>query len=112
MIAHSLGIIPNSNKIAWSEAVNVKLENKNGNLYVMLKPTIWIEPSIERRNYKEFVKSKIRYRYNPKTNELLDAWIKILFGSIGKGETEITCFKGSSFPATFKINTRTAYSRK
>jgi len=106
------GIIPNSNKIAWSEAVNVKLENKNGNLYVMLKPTIWIEPSIERRNYKEFVKSKIRYRYNPKTNELLDAWIKILFGSIGKGETEITCFKGSSFPATFKINTRTAYSRK
>lgn len=108
-ITGSAGYLSNA---TWSEAVNIKLENRNGNFFIMLKPSIWIEPHTERQNQIEFVKGKKRFRYNPTTNKILDAWIKILFGSVGKGEVEVTCFKDSKYSATFKINTRTAFSRK
>lgn len=106
------GSVGYSSTATWSESVSIKLETRNGNCFIMLKPSIWIEPHAERRNQIEFVRGKRRYRYNPTTSKILDAWIKILFGTVGKNETEVTCFKDSKYAATFKVNTRTAFSRR
>ena len=106
------GNVPNSGNATWSEAVSVKLENRNGQLFLMLKPTIWIEPHEERRNHIDFVKTKRRYRYNPTSNKILDAWIKILLGALGRGESEVICYKDSKYPAVFKIGNRTTFSKK
>ncbi len=105
------GLVNNNPNIFWSEAVKIKLENKNNKLWLMIKPIIWIEPKIERQKNIEFIKSKTQYRYNSKTHELLNAWIKVLFGIIGN-DTEIGCQIDTKYPALFKINTRTVYSQK
>jgi len=106
------GRIPNASNVFWSEAVTIKLEERGEKLWLMIRPTIWVEPSLERRNHAEFLKMKNRYRYNPQSNELIDAWIGILFGAIPKGEiAEIGCYADSEFPANFKISSRTTYSR-
>jgi hypothetical protein len=105
------GTIPNSIGATWSEGVRVKMECKNSRLYLMLRPTIWLEPQAERQKHIDFIKTKLRYRYNPTSHNLLSAWIHILFGAISN-EIEIGCFKDSNFPSIFRINTRTAFSRK
>ncbi|MCG3165548.1 MAG: hypothetical protein POELPBGB_01316 [Bacteroidia bacterium] len=107
------GFVPNAVQgTVWSEAVRIKIEIRNNNAYILLKPTTWIEPVVERQNVQEFIKGKRKYRYNPKAFRVLDAWITILFGSVGKGEVEVVFQKEAEYPAVFKINTRTSYSRK
>jgi hypothetical protein len=105
------GTIPNSIGVTWSEAVQVKMECKNSRLYLMLRPTIWMEPQAERQKHIEFIKTKLRYRYNSTSHNLLSAWIHVLFGT-KSNEVEIGCFIDSNFPSIFRINTRTAFSRK
>lgn len=106
------GRISSSPDVTWSEAVNVKLEIRNGVAYLILRPTIWIEPHLERRNQIDFIKRRKSKRYNKTTNMLLDAWIKILLGNVGVGEAIINIYDRKKYPATFRISTRTAFSRK
>jgi len=107
------GYVPNSpHGTVWTEAVKIKLETRNGEVYLMLKPTLWIEPSTERRNHQEFIKSKRRFRFNPVASKILDAWITILLGSVGKGEAVVVFKKNSKYPAEFKISTRTSFTRR
>lgn len=105
------GKISNNPDVFWSEAVKIKLEHKNNQLWLMIKPTIWIEPKSERKKNIEFIKSKIQYRFNLKTHELLNSWIKVLFNTLGHN-AEIGCHIGTDYPASFEINTRTIFSRK
>lgn len=105
------GNVPKHYGVTWSEAIKVRIEYRNGNLYLMIKPTIWIDPKDERRKHLEFIRSKILKRYNSKMNDILNAWIKILLGQINT-DAEIVCYENSEFPATFRLNTRTAYSQK
>lgn len=107
------GNVPNSPiGTTWTEAVRIKIETRGNGVYLMLKPTIWIEPIEERRNHGEFIKAKKRSRYNQVSFKILDAWIAILFGSVGKGEATVTFQKDSDYPAEFKVSTRTSFSRK
>jgi len=106
------GSVPRSQNTFWSEAVAIKLEKQNGQLLVTLTPMIWIDPRNERGNHKEFTKGKTGGRYNPKTSKLLDAWITVLLGDAKNSDVEITCNPNTDYPATFKINTRTIYSRR
>ena len=107
------GNVPNAPAgTVWTEAVRIKLQTRMGEVYLMLKPEMWIEPTLERRNYSEFIKNRKRTRYNAVAFKLLDAWITILLGTSGRGETVVTYQKGAEFPAEFMISTRTSYSRK
>lgn len=107
------GIIPNGNGAQWSEAISIKLENQDGQLWLMIRPVIWVEPYAERKNNIDFIKNRRRFRFNQITHKILNAWITILLGSAAKAyDVEVSCFKSTAYPAIFKINTRTAYSHK
>ncbi len=98
--------------VFWSEAVSLRLEERNGVLWLLLRPDVWISPMVERQNCLDFVKGKKKYRYNQKANEFLDAWVQVLLGELGGKEIEITYLPQSDFPAKFTINTRSAFSGK
>jgi hypothetical protein len=98
--------------VFWSEAVSLRLEERNGLLWLLLRPDIWISPMSERQNCLEFIKGKKKQRYNRKANEFLDAWIQVLLGELGGKEIEVSCLSSSDFPAKFTINTRSAFGGK
>lgn len=105
------GRIKGNNNAFWGEAISIKLEHRNGSLWLLLKPDIWVTPLSERQNSVDFLRQKRGNRYNSKSYAILDAWIRILFGSVGGDrEIEISCFVETDFPAVFTINTRSAYS--
>lgn len=106
------GAVPNAGDTRWSEAVGIKLAKQNGKLWLTLTPLVWIEPRDQRQNHKDFTKAKTIDRHNTKASKIMDAWISILFESAKNSDVEITCGANTEFPATFKINTRTAYSRR
>lgn len=96
----------------WTEGIKLKLEVRNKEVYLMINPTIVIEPSSERKNHQDFVKKRISKRYNVIASKILDAWISILLGSTGKGEANVVFGNNTDYPAEFKISTRTTYTRK
>ncbi|MGD0232722.1 MAG: SIR2 family protein [Syntrophorhabdales bacterium] len=107
------GAVPGVKGATWAEALFIKLEEKNGALWLLIRPDIWIEPGTMREAAVSFIRSKKTYRYNPKSHHLLNAWIQVLFGTVGAGESaEMSCFSHSTFPATFTVSTRSAFSRK
>ncbi len=98
--------------VFWSEAVSLRLEERNGLLWLLLRPDIWISPMVEKQNCLEFVKGRKKYRYNQKANEFLDAWVQVLLGELGGKEVEVTYLPQSDFPAKFATNTRSAFGGK
>lgn len=95
--------------VFWSEAVSLRLDERNGFLWLLLRPDIWISPMSERQNCLDFIGGRKKYRYNQKANEFLDAWIQVLLGELGGNEIEISYMPDSEFPAKFALNTRSAF---
>ena len=105
------GSVTGLNKVFWAEALSIKLEERNGSLWLLIRPDIWVTPLSERENATDFLRSKKLHRYNNQSYQLLDAWIRVLFGFIGTGqEIRISCFPDSDYSPTFSVNTRTAFS--
>lgn len=99
--------------VTWAEAVSLRLEERNGALWLLLRPDIWISPLSSREDATDFLREKRQYRYNPQSNAILDAWIKILLGSIGAAEsTKVSAFADTDHSPTFEISSRTGYSRR
>lgn len=106
------GPVPNLSGVFWAEALSIKVEERNGLLWLLIRPDIWITPLSLRENATDFLRSKKLYRYNTQSCQLLDAWIKVLCGSVGEGEeVSFSCYPSTDFGAIFKLHTRTAYSR-
>lgn len=72
---------PQSEQVRWSEAVQVSLDVRDGKLWVLLNPDIWIWPQRARRNATEFLDRRRGDRFNAKFNSLLDAWAKLILGT-------------------------------
>ncbi|MGH8659944.1 MAG: hypothetical protein ACREV4_16105 [Gammaproteobacteria bacterium] len=105
------GNVPRLQDVTWAEAVSIRLEERNGRLWVMLRPDIWIKPLARRQEAREFMRQRRLKRYNKKAYHLLDAWFGILLGSVGTGNSmKVSCFPDAEFSAVFEIRTRTAYS--
>ena len=105
------GSVPGLTKTFWAEALSIKLEERSGSLWLLIRPDIWIAPLSMRENATDFLRSKKKNRYNNQSYQLLDAWIKVLFGSVGDGqEVSVSCFPSTDYAPTFKVSTRTAYS--
>lgn len=105
------GSLPGLEPAFWAEALSIKLEERGGSLWLLIRPDIWIRPLSMRENATNFMRSKKIHRYNNQSYHLLDAWIRVLFGSIGAGqEVQVSCFTDSDYVPTFRVNTRTAFS--
>lgn len=105
------GSVPRLNETLWAEALSIKLEERGGSLWLLIRPDIWITPLSMRENATEFLRNKKIRRYNNQSYVLLNAWIKVLFGSIGDGqEVSVSCFPNTDYAPTFKVSTRTAFS--
>lgn len=96
--------------VYWAEAVSLKVEERNGQLWLLLRPDIWISPNKMREEATDFLYRKKIRRYNKQASEILSAWIEILLGGIGKGEAIVTAYEGSKHPAQFQIRMRSAFS--
>lgn len=105
------GNVPGLKDVTWAESVSIRLEERCGRLWVMLRPDIWIKPLARRQEARDFLRKRRLYRYNNKSYDLLDAWIGILLGSVGAGDSaQVSCFPNAEHRAVFEIGTRSAYS--
>ncbi len=107
------GSVPGLPGVTWAEAVSIQLGDWGDNLWVMLRPDIWIKPLARRHEARDFMRQRRLRRYNKLSFRILDAWIKILLGSLGQGSVvEVACFQDTAYGAVFEIGTRSAYSRR
>jgi len=95
----------------WAECVRLRLEERAGVLWLLLEPDVWIKPLKNREDAQDFLRKRKLKRYNNQSYDILDAWIEILIGPIGKG-TPVTVTYGADTdcPASFTVSTRTAFS--
>ena len=106
---------PNPEKVTWSEALRVSIELKNGKLWLLLDPDIWIWPPRARRSAASFMAQRRGDRYNNKYNELLDAWIRVILDADKRDSTiTLSAFDEGSDAEnpSFQISSRTAFSRR
>jgi hypothetical protein len=98
--------------VFWAEAVALHLEERNGSLWLLLRPEIWITPLSERDTATDFLRTRKLKRYNAQSFEILSAWIRILLGDLGGTPVKMTAFPDKEYSATFEVSTRTAYSKR
>lgn len=106
------GWVPGLKDVYWAEAVSLRVEERSGQLWLMLQPDVWISPNKMREEATDFLYKKKLRRYNKQASEVLSAWIEILLGGVGKGDASVVAYKGTEHPAEFKISMRSAFSRK
>ncbi|SEL14373.1 hypothetical protein SAMN05216387_105203 [Nitrosovibrio tenuis] len=102
-------------QVGWSESVRLSIDYKNGQLWLLIDPDVWIWPLRARQDAREFLDKRRADRYNKKYNELLDAWRQIILGT-GALNAEISVSAFSEGDETenpvFLIGSRTAFSRR
>ena len=105
---------PEPEKVRWSEAIRLSIEAKNGQVWLLIHPNIWIWPVRARKDAREFLDSRRRDRYNQKYNQILTAWLNILLGPHAQpSKVQVSPFlKGREAEnPKFRIGTRTGFSR-
>lgn len=109
-LGYITGSVNGLDKTYWAEAISVKLDFRDGKPWLLLRPDVWVTPMRNREGATEHLYKRKNYRFNNKSYNLLDAWIKILFGQ-GRKDSAITTYNpDGDAPATFTIGLRTAYS--
>jgi len=106
---------PHAQKVAWSEAVRVSIDQKDGKFWLLLNPDIWIWPPRARKSAVEFMDDRRRDRLNNVYNSLLDAWIQVILDTDERNvEVSVTAFDGeeSDENPSFCIGSRTAFSQR
>lgn len=105
------GPVPKLSETFWAECVSLRLEERNGAAFLMIRPDVWINPLVKREEATAFLREKKLRRWNPIAYRLLDSWIALLVGSVGSGQdAQVSCFQNTKYPVAFKLNTRSAYS--
>ncbi|MCG8672827.1 MAG: SIR2 family protein [Pseudomonadales bacterium] len=105
-------VFPNSQQVSWSEGLKLSIDVKGGRMWVLIEPDIWVWPIRARRLAVQFLDDRKSDRYNNKYNQLLDAWIGILFDD--QAEIKVTPFKDGDPDENpiFVLHKRTAYSKR
>ena len=106
------GRVTGRSDMFWAEAVALHLEERNGSLWLLLRPDVWITPLAQRDEATDFLRARKLKRYNAQSFEILSAWIRILLGDLGGAPAKVTAFPDKEYSAAFEISTRTAYSRR
>lgn len=101
--------------VAWAEAVQLSIEEKDGRFWLLLDPDIWIWPPRERRNATEFLDRRRTDRFNNKYDKLLTAWCHTALNTSEiNSEIEISPFAEGDEDENprFRVHSRTAFSRR
>lgn len=101
--------------VAWAEALQISIEEKDGRFWLLLDPVIWIWPPRERRNATEFLDRRRANRFNNKYDRLLTAWCHTVLGTNEiNTEVEIAPFAEGDEDENprFRVDSRTAFSRR
>ena len=109
------GNVPKINELRWSEAVSIRIEERNGSLWLLLNPDIWISPLQDRKQAKDFLRQRKLRRYNKQAYSILNSWIEILLNENviqrNKRIETLVVYPDSQYSASFEVSTRTAYSK-
>ena len=106
---------PKTEPVRWAEAVQVSLNMKDGNLWLLLSPDIWIWPPRARKISANFIENRCKDRFNKKFNDLLGAWIQIILGTNERNaKVTVSAFaQGNEVEnPSFCLATRTAFSKR
>jgi len=102
-------------KVTWAEAARVSVDYKDGKLWLLIEPDIWIEPPRARRLAVNFLDKRRGGRFNKEFNALLDAWVHIVLGTPERNaDVALRPFDegtGAENPS-FTISSRTAFTRR
>ena len=108
------GTVPRTEARRWAEALAIRLELRERQLWLLIEPTVWIEraPGEPMDDIsKEFVRDRLARRYNHTVNALFDAWIEVITG--GADEMTVQAFGAiEGVDAAFTIQGTTAFSRR
>lgn len=108
-----IGTIPRT-QLKWAEAVWIKLEYWLGRLWLLIEPTIWVERTEDDNLFsqsREFIRERLAGRFNPKWNEIVEAWSHIITN--GQQQNEVKAFGiADGVDASFTISAVTAFSRR
>lgn len=97
--------------VFWAEAVSLKLEERHGQLWLLLQPDVWISPNKMRKEAADFLRQRKVRRWNRQAFDILSAWIEMFLGGVGKGESKVVAFRDTAYPAEFEISKRSAFSK-
>lgn len=106
---------PQAEQVHWSEAARISIDMKNGAVWLLIDPDVWIWPARARQDAIEFLDRRRRDRLNDKYNELLSAWVQIILGTDQRGvDVRLAAFDGSEDAGNpaFLIGSRTAFARR
>jgi hypothetical protein len=104
---------PEAEQVAWSECLRISLTQKDGRTWLLLDPDVWIWPTRARRSAQDFLDQRRGGRFNNRFNELLDAWIEVIFATSDKNiEASFSAYDGlaSAFNPHFTLGNRTAFA--
>lgn len=99
----------------WREAVRLRLEFRQGMMWLLYEPTVWVERSADAATAaktREFVRERLATRYNKVWNNLLSAWADLL--TDGQRMRSISAFGISAdegIDAQFTIGHTNAFAR-
>jgi hypothetical protein len=102
-------------KVHFAEAVHISLNYADDRLWLLLKPDVWIWPTIARRHAANFLDRRKADRRNDKYDRLLSAWIGILSDDAGRNvEVTLSPFDGDAGFANpvFGFSTQTGFAMK
>jgi len=106
---------PQAEQVRWSEAARISIDMKDGAVWLLIDPDVWVWPARARQDAVEFLDQRRRDRLNSKYNELLSAWVQIILGTDQRGvDVRLAAFDGSEDAGNpaFLIGSRTAFARR
>ena len=106
---------PRAEQVCWAEAARISVDMRNGAVWLVLDPDVWIWPARSRHDATEFLDRRRRDRFNGKYNELLSAWVQLILDTDEKRiDVVLTVSDGpeaNGNPA-FRVGGRTAFARR
>ena len=106
---------PRADQVCWAEAARISVDMRNGAVWLVVDPDVWIWPARSRHEATEFLDRRRRDRFNGRYNELLSAWVKLILDTDETGVEVALSVSGDPGDAgnpAFRVGGRTAFARR
>jgi len=77
--------VPGLQDLTWAESVSIRLEERGESFGSRSGRISGSKPLARKQEARDFLRQRRLKRYNNQSYYLLDAWIEILFGTVGLG---------------------------